>query len=136
MLCGRKLTYRNKALSSPNPSASARTASFPPSFLNANMARYLSNRVNFVSIRVARRVGMGIVLDKLKRGEDEGGAGSMVGKALCAVKDGYKISTRIYALRFTLDGSPHLGFFASSIPASLLSHSILATAISAVSLIA
>lgn len=39
-----------------------------------------------MSRRVARRVGIGIVLDKLKRGEDEGGAGSIVGKALFVVK--------------------------------------------------
>jgi hypothetical protein len=42
-------SYLNRADSSSNPLANAKTASREPSFLNANIARYLSNKDNLLS---------------------------------------------------------------------------------------
>lgn len=70
-----KKTYRNKALESPKPSASAKTASLlaAPKSLKANIARYLSNKGSLVFKRAVRKSG-------IDWGRDEG-AGSIVGKS-------------------------------------------------------
>jgi hypothetical protein len=70
-----KGTYRNKALASPKPSASANTASLEaaPKSLRANIARYRSNKGSFVFNNAVRKSG-------IDWGRDEG-AGSIVGKS-------------------------------------------------------
>ena len=72
-------TYRNKALASPKPSAKAKTASLDaaPKSLKANIARYRSNRGDFVFNNAVRNSG-------IDWGRDEG-AGSIVGKSGLAV---------------------------------------------------
>lgn len=83
----RQRTNLNKALLSSNPLARAKTASLPPSFLKANIALYLSNKlkfefnkVNFNSFIV--RVDTFVLEVKGDDDDDEGGAGSIVGNAL------------------------------------------------------
>jgi hypothetical protein len=71
----RKRTYLKSALASPKPSASAKTASLEaaPKSLSANIARYRSNKGDFVFKSAVLRSG-------IDWGRDEG-AGSIVGKS-------------------------------------------------------
>jgi len=70
-----KGTYRKSALASPKPSASANTASLDaaPKSLSANIARYRSNKGDFVFKSAVLKSGIDC-------GRDEG-AGSIVGKS-------------------------------------------------------
>jgi hypothetical protein len=70
-----KGTYLKSALASPKPSAKAKTASLDaaPKSLKANMARYRSNRGDFVFKSAVRRSG-------IDWGREDG-AGSIVGKS-------------------------------------------------------
>lgn len=54
----REGAHRNNAESSSNPFANAKTASLDPSFLKANIARYLSNNDNFGSSSVFSSSGI------------------------------------------------------------------------------
>jgi hypothetical protein len=70
-----KRTYLKSALASPKPSAKAKTASLDaaPKSLKANIARYRSNRGDFVFKSAVLKSG-------IDWGRDEG-AGSIVGKS-------------------------------------------------------
>jgi hypothetical protein len=74
--------YLNKALSSENPAASASTAAGEPMLRSANIARYLSNKGNFVFRNFERKSktllsDAAFGLDVADSRPEDGGAGSM-----------------------------------------------------------
>ena len=84
------MTNRNKALSSLNPLAKAKTASLPPSFLNANIALYRSNSDNELSNNVFSKSGTdrAETEEVVARGEwEEAGAGSIVANWLALMEE-------------------------------------------------